>query len=145
MIEIRANLYKRIALYRRNFSEGANSIGSWSQIIRIIVYLGILATGILISFTSSGTTLLVAGSTLGNDTKFQLFVKLAIVVIYEHAVLLIAYLIDISIPDVPAAVRVGRAAEQYIERLKQEREAAELEERKEEDQLAKSYDQLFFE
>jgi Calcium-activated chloride channel len=138
LVELRANLYKRAVFYKRNFAQGANSIGSWSDITSLIVYTGIITNGLMIAFTNNGPTIILEtyypGAVEGYKDQ-QLFYKLVIVLVYEHFIFVLSYIIEISIPDVPAAVRTGRIAEQFIRAEREITEVAVGEEEKEFDEL----------
>jgi hypothetical protein len=130
-----------LVFYKRNFAQGANSIGSWSDITSLIVYAGIITNGFMIAFTNHGPKIILETYYPGAVEEYEnqlLFYKLVIVLVYEHFIFVLSYIIEISIPDVPAAVRTGRIAEQFI---RAEREMTEVAVEDE----AKEFDELFYE
>ncbi len=118
-IETRSNLYKRLVLYKKPFSEGARGIGHWERVMTVLVHLGFFTTSFLIAFTTEGFGYYL---NLGDESKLsenlRLFVKLVVVVIFEHILFLISYAVDYVISDVPHIVQVARLSEDYIDRIR---------------------------
>ncbi|KAJ3331507.1 hypothetical protein HDU91_003322 [Kappamyces sp. JEL0680] len=147
ILEQRSNLYKRLVLYEKPFAEGAKNIGDWETIMNVLVKLGIFTTSVLIAFTGDGSTDWLITVKPESDRYLYLLLKLCVVVVFEHVLYVIAYLVDAFIPDVPSQVLVGRMAEDYIDRIRLdedgERDQIDVENADQLD-LVSRFDTLFF-
>ena len=95
----------------------------------------------MIAFTNNGPQIILETYYPGAVEEYNkqlLFYKLVIVLVYEHFIFVLSYVIEVSIPDVPAAVRTGRIAEQFI---RAEREIIDVPVEDED----KEFDELFYE
>lgn len=115
VFEKRLDLIKFVDFYRRNFVEGANSIGVWETIISSVVYLGIFTNGVVITFLSNGLEQVIYALDSDVSSRYKMLVyKLFFLILYEHLLYIISSVLDYFISDAPQAVRDGREAEHYI-------------------------------
>lgn len=106
VVEIRTDAFKLLDAYTRPEYKGAESIGAWFPILEI---LGIVAVGtncMLIGFQFS------ALSDLLDYNTFQTF---AAVVILEHVVLVLKWLISTLVPDYPGWIVKAKAKQQFVQ------------------------------
>ncbi|KAJ3310393.1 Anoctamin-7 [Boothiomyces sp. JEL0838] len=133
VFEKRLDLIKFVDFYRRNFVEGANSIGIWETIISSVVYLGIFTNGVVITFLSNGLEQVIYALDSDVSSRYKMLVyKLFFLILYEHLLYIISSVLDYFISDAPQAVRDGREAEHYIRDMWRAEEIKEEEEEFEE-------------
>ncbi|KAJ3274039.1 Anoctamin-6 [Terramyces sp. JEL0728] len=133
IFEKRLDIIKFVDFYRRNFVEGANSIGIWEAIISSVVYLGIFTNGVVITFLSDGLEQLITEIDPDVSSRYKMLVyKLFFLIVYEHLLYMISSVLDYYISDAPQAVRDGREAEQYIRNMWRAEEIKDEEEEFEE-------------
>ena len=116
LVEIKLDLFKFLMLYRRPFAQGAKSIGSWENIVAILVHLGTFTNAIVISFLSSSLNYVF--NSWKTDQISALALRIGFVLLFEHLLILFSLLIEYTISDVPSKVKIGREAERYIEKIR---------------------------
>eukprot|EP00003_Mantamonas_plastica_P027589 TRINITY_DN5967_c0_g1_i2.p1 TRINITY_DN5967_c0_g1~~TRINITY_DN5967_c0_g1_i2.p1 ORF type:complete len:200 (-),score=81.22 TRINITY_DN5967_c0_g1_i2:60-659(-) len=101
IVEIRSDANKILTLVRRPPSLRASDIGTWKSIFEVIGTAAVITNALIISFTSK--TLGVNG-----DWKFWAFI------IFEHAVFLLKYAIQVWVPDISQTVLDDIAREEWV-------------------------------
>ena len=105
-------------LFNRPFVVRSNGIGSWQTISTTLVFLGIIVNGISLPFISDGFYFAIHFFyNRGNLSKenYRLH-QLIFVIVYEHLLIFCYVVVELCIPDVPESVRIGRLAEQFIDK-----------------------------
>merc|ERR1719424_511008 len=96
-IEIRVDAWKIGTQSRRPMPEGAEDIGTWQDVMNIMTVLSIVMNGGIIFFASDYLEMLYGQS-------IELKWKVMIFTVTEHVALIIKYIIEIAINDVPMEV-----------------------------------------
>lgn len=96
-IEIRVDAWKIGTQSRRPMPEGAEDIGTWQDVMNIMTVLSIIMNGGIIFFASDYLEVLYGQS-------IELKWKVMIFTVTEHVALIIKYIIEIAINDVPMEV-----------------------------------------
>lgn len=110
LIEVRSDAVKMVYASRRCPAEHARDIGAWARCLRVLAVLGIFCNLAFIAFTSDFFDQLA--------TTYPAFAhswaQIVFVVAVEHVLLLLKFLVDYLIADVPPRVRVRLARQEYI-------------------------------
>lgn len=112
MIEIRGDAYKLLKDHRRAIPFMAQNIGSWHTVLEFISMFAVITNACLIAFNSEYFEWRWLRNYSDNTSK--LVVRLAFIILYEHAVFLFKYLFAFVIPDVPLSVQESIQREKYI-------------------------------
>lgn len=91
-------------LYRRPVAYIAQDIGVWYYILELLNVCGVITNALLIAFTSTWRI----------ENLSTLSSKLAFILIFEHAVFSLKYLISALIPDMPGSVKLALRQEKYL-------------------------------
>jgi len=102
---MRLDAYKLCKGRRRPLAEKTGGIGIWEHLLHIVAVISVLTNCWLVGFTTS--TFYNVGETVGQIGLF------AIVVGWEHVMLLIKYVMQNSISPLPKAVRDAMKLEQH--------------------------------
>ena len=105
LMNMRLDAYKLCKCRRRPLAEKTGGIGVWEHLLHIVAVISILTNCWLIGFTSSQFTRI--GEQVGMIGLF------AIVVAWEHIMLLIKYVMQTTISPLPKSVRDAMKREQY--------------------------------
>jgi ribosomal protein L19 len=118
MIEGRTDAYKFVKLYAKPNWVGSNGIGIWYNILYTIGILAIVNNCLLVGFSYTPIRD-VLQDRLEDSTPYQVnYYVLWTVVLLEHLVLLISFVISSLIPDVSSDVKVKVAKSYYLKELK---------------------------
>jgi len=102
---MRLDAYKLCKGRRRPLAEKTGGIGIWEHLLHIVAVISVLTNCWLVGFTTS--TFLAIGENIGQIGLF------AVVVGWEHVMLLIKYVMQTSISPLPRCVRDAMKKEQY--------------------------------
>eukprot|EP00842_Homolaphlyctis_polyrhiza_P001662 jgi/Hompol1/2497/HPOL_005618-RA len=136
LLEMRVDCWKHLAFYQRAFAYRDSSVGRWTEIMGMIVSVGVVTNALIVAFTSSSfrrlfdSSLTKWPSIREDPVKYnlaRLITQLAFVVIFEHAAFVLAKLVDFVVPDIPQSVQLGLEAEEYIERTEAQLREQQLE------------------
>jgi len=105
IIEMRTDLFKWLTSYNKPFYRGADDIGGWYAILQVLGVAAIITNCLLLVFSFP---------TLHSVTK-SLYDVLWTVVILEHLIFLIKFLVSFVVPDIPANIRSVLAKQYYIQ------------------------------
>jgi len=105
VVEIRTDTYKWLTSFNKPFYRGATDIGGWYTVLEVLSYIAVVTNVLLIGF--SFPTL--------HDLLQDSYPVLWTVVILEHIILLMKFLISSLVPDVPEEIRTVIAKQQYIQ------------------------------
>jgi len=104
-VEMRSDTWKWMTSYNKPVPRGAVDIGGWYTILEVIGILSVVTNCLLIAYSF--------------PTLFFLFsspyFSLIFVVILEHIIFLVKYLIALLVPDVPANIRKILAKQYYVQ------------------------------
>ncbi|KAI9207422.1 calcium-activated chloride channel-domain-containing protein [Polychytrium aggregatum] len=117
IVEIRIDSYRLLVEHRRPFSLRAQNIGLWEDILTAVSYVGVFTNGVIIAFSSDYFDEYIANAISPTNPTA---VKLAFVLLFEHIVLILKYIIVIAIPDVPERAREAMERELYLDRVDNE-------------------------
>jgi Calcium-activated chloride channel len=106
LISMRLDAYKLCRGRRRPISEKTGGIGVWEHVLHIVAVISVLTNCWLMGFLSSQFYWIKE-----EITEIGLF---AVVVVWEHIMLLIKYIMSNSISPLPKTVRDAMKREQYI-------------------------------
>ncbi|XP_078078838.1 anoctamin-7-like [Mustelus asterias] len=93
--DIHVDAKRLLRMYKRPIAHLAQDIGHWFTILDLINNVAVVTNGCLIAFTAD----------YGRDKPFQ--EKLIILIVFEHFVFLVKYLLSTFIPDVPRRIQVA--------------------------------------
>ncbi|OAF70406.1 Anoctamin-like protein [Intoshia linei] len=102
-IDIKVDAKRMLWMFQKPVSNIAQDIGMWQVILQFLNIIGVISNGFLIAYTSDWGYI-----NLKTHTH-----KLAFVLIFEHVIFGIKFLIDVFIPDVPKHVRLALRKEKY--------------------------------
>jgi Calcium-activated chloride channel len=106
LISMRLDAYKLCRGRRRPISEKTGGIGVWEHVLHIVAVISVLTNCWLMGFLSSQFYWIKE-----EITEIGLF---AVVVVWEHIMLLIKYIMSNSISPLPKTVRDAMKREQYV-------------------------------
>jgi len=106
MIEIRSDGIKFLTGYNRPHYRGAQDIGTWYFILEVTGIIAVITNCLLIGFSYST----ISGLFEDRDP----FKTLGVIVILEHFLLLLKFLVSVMIPDMPGKVRKDVAKQEWI-------------------------------
>jgi len=109
MVEIRTDAFKLLTIHSRPEYKGAVNIGSWYLILEVIGVFAVITNCLLIGFAFQAINYPL------NENVFQTF---AIIVIIEHVILFLKFIISILIPDAPGWIKAELAKQQYFRQLR---------------------------
>jgi len=105
LISMRLDAYKLCKGRRRPLAEKTGGIGVWEHVLHIVAVISVLTNCWLMGFTSSQFTWI--GQKIGDLGLFALIVG------WEHIMLLIKYVMSSSMSPLPKSVRDAMKQEQY--------------------------------
>jgi hypothetical protein len=105
LLSMRLDAYKLCKGRRRPLSEQTGGIGIWEHLLHIVAVISVLTNCWLMGFTTSQFRGI--GDAIGEIGLF------AIVVGWEHIMLLIKYIMDTTVSPLPKSVRDDMKREQY--------------------------------
>jgi hypothetical protein len=105
VIEIRTDAFKLLSAYTRPEYQGAQTIGTWFQILELLGVLSVITNCLLIGFTFQPIYELL---------QFNSFETLAVIVIVEHTILFLKYIIAVAVPDYPGWIVKEQAKDLFI-------------------------------
>lgn len=105
LVSMRLDAYKLCRGRRRPLAQKTGGIGVWEHVLHIVTVIAVLTNCWLIGFTNAQFSWI--GKHIGNMGLF------ALVVGWEHIMLLIKYMMQASISKLPKAVRDDMKREQY--------------------------------
>ena len=117
--ELRTDAYKMVCNTRRPAYMGAEDIGAWQTVLRMLAALGVLTNLGLAGITDTTLKRILPFHFLGlieiNESNKVLFL-----VVLEHLLLLTQYCVLTIIPDVPEDIAIESARQQKIAKLPDE-------------------------
>ncbi|RUP47049.1 hypothetical protein BC936DRAFT_146189 [Jimgerdemannia flammicorona] len=115
VIEVRSDAYKLLTAYQRPVAYQAQDIGMWEKILNILSIISVLTNGAIIAFQSAYMERVLINR-FGQENL--LASRLGFLIVFEHAVLLLKFLLAYLIPDMPTFVKVAIERESYTARKK---------------------------
>ena len=125
LISMRLDAYKLCRCRRRPIAEKTGGIGVWEHVLHIVAVISVLTNCWLMGFTSSQFYWIKE-----QISEVGLF---AVIVVWEHIMLLIKYVMTTSISSLPKTVRDAMKREQY--ELNKQRNTLMQERRQQQQQL----------
>lgn len=116
IIQWRIDANNLLMRYKRPFASQAANIGVWDDWVETLAYIGIMMNALILSFTSEYLFNSIASFSEKTDNE-QWLIRLSFVVIFEHAVLLVYFLIHKLIPSKPARAIISLKRQAYIEKF----------------------------
>jgi hypothetical protein len=104
-IEMRSDTWKWLTSYNKPVPRGADDIGGWYTIMEVLAVFSVITNCLLIAYSFP---------TLHSFFTDPYYI-IVFVVILEHIIFLIKYLIAMFVPDVPADIRKILAKEYYVQ------------------------------
>uniref|UniRef100_UPI00398EAC39 anoctamin-7-like n=1 Tax=Pristiophorus japonicus TaxID=55135 RepID=UPI00398EAC39 len=112
LFDVRVDAKRLLQMYKRPVAHMAQDIGHWFTILDLINTVAVVTNGCLIAFTAE----------FGREKLF--YEKLAILIVFEHIVFVVKYLLSTLIPDVPQHIQLAIKREKYEAQKKMELSAA---------------------
>jgi len=107
MIEIRTDAFKLLSSTVRPDYKGAEGIGNWYGVLEILGIISVITNCLLIGFSFDTIS---REFPKDDSRKFYVF---GVVIIMEHGILFIKYLISILVPDVPGDIVKEEAFQEF--------------------------------
>ncbi|XP_064610213.1 anoctamin-4-like isoform X2 [Liolophura sinensis] len=101
LIDIRVDARRILWWYRRPVAFIAQDLGMWYSILNFLNIFGVVSNSFLIAFTSSW------------GSQFSSYHKLWVVILFEHIVFVVKFLLAYIIPDIPSDVKLAIRREKY--------------------------------
>jgi len=101
LIEIRTDAVRLCALYQRPAPLMAEDIGTWFGVLQAMGVISVMTNSVIIAFTS----------TILNGE--ELYVRFITLMVAEHMILFIKFIVAEMIPDIPEDVMLHRMRENY--------------------------------
>ncbi|XP_067890513.1 anoctamin-7-like [Heterodontus francisci] len=108
LFDIRVDANRLLWMYKRPIAHMAQDIGHWFTILDLINNIAVVTNGCLIAFTAE----------FGREKLFH--EKLVILIVFEHIVFVVKFLLSTLIPDVPQHIRLAIKREKYEAQKKME-------------------------
>ncbi|XP_023221266.1 anoctamin-7-like isoform X1 [Centruroides sculpturatus] len=102
VVDLRIDAKRLLWWNRRPIPYRDNDIGIWFYIIHFVNILGTISNACLIAFTSKF------------GRKYSLTQQLIVILIFEHFVFAVKFLLDIAIPDTPESVKLDRKRDRFV-------------------------------
>eukprot|EP01111_Echinosteliopsis_oligospora_P009071 TRINITY_DN2593_c0_g1_i1.p1 TRINITY_DN2593_c0_g1~~TRINITY_DN2593_c0_g1_i1.p1 ORF type:complete len:778 (-),score=195.83 TRINITY_DN2593_c0_g1_i1:55-2388(-) len=109
LIEMRTDTFKFLTSYNKPFYRGASDIGGWYTILTFMSVVAVITNALLLMYTFP--PLWHVFEHLENGPYYML----CTVVLLEHAILLIKYVVSVTVPDVPDQIAHKLAKQAYIQ------------------------------
>lgn len=106
VVEMRTDTFKWLTSYNKPFYRGADDIGGWYTILQVLGVISVITNCLLLIFSFP---------TLRNLFALNLYHVLWTVVILEHLIFLVKYVVSTVVPDVPKKIRKVLAKQYYIQ------------------------------
>lgn len=100
--QIRTDSFKILHFFRRPFPSGAQDIGTWQDIMDLVIVAAVITNAALIVFTMKMATM------YSISTQYWLFIG------FQWVVFSIQYCIRILIPDTPMEIEIQQNRNNYI-------------------------------
>ncbi|KAJ3407276.1 Anoctamin-7 [Chytridiales sp. JEL 0842] len=113
-LEIRFGAYRLVVQSKRPFTTRSQGIGAWFRIMSHVSRISILVNALIVAFASTYFNRVYLGFV---PKEYKLGAQLAFVLIFEHVVMFVVYVIDRVVPDMPTNVRRAIQREAYLARL----------------------------
>ncbi|XP_067842783.1 anoctamin-7-like [Heptranchias perlo] len=108
LFDIHVDAKRLLWMYKRPIAHMAQDIGHWFTILDLINGVAVVTNGCLIAFTAE----------FGREKPF--YEKLAILIVFEHIVFVVKFLLSTLIPDVPQLIHLAIRREKYEAQKKME-------------------------
>lgn len=124
MLRLRIDGYKLCRLYRRPLYKGAEDIGSWMHVLRLLSVLSVLTNALIVVYSNDSLARLGVYKVFGDTDADHKLARLAVCLTCEHVVLLLRCLISEAVPSLTDHVLLERkrrsweAAQEEAARLK---------------------------
>ena len=105
VIELKTDGYKYLKNMQRPFYRGAEDMGVWFWVLEILGVMAVITNSLLIGFSSR------------LFDHYSLVTILVFVILFEHAIMIIKFIISFAIPDVPRVIRSMIAKQNYLHDL----------------------------
>jgi len=105
LIELRSDAFKFVALVNKPFYQGAAGIGGWETVLEVMGVVAVITNCLLIGYTFNSVYLLFG----------EIYSTLVVIVLLEHILLFIKFVIAVAIPDIPHYVQKLIARQTYIQ------------------------------
>jgi len=109
VIEARADALKFLTAYNKPVYHGSDGIGGWQLVMEVMGVISVITNCLLIGYSYNGIH-----SLFGSSVEASYYTLVTIVVI-EHLLLFLKFVIAVAIPDVPPSVRKLIARQTYIQ------------------------------
>jgi len=105
VVEMRTDMFKWLTSYNKPFYRGADDIGGWYAILQVLGVAAVITNCLLLLFSFP---------TLHSVTD-NLLQVLWTVVILEHIIFFIKFMVMLIVPDTPSKIRAVLAKQYYIQ------------------------------
>jgi len=117
LVEIRTDALKLLTAHSRPQYKGTQNIGNWYEILEIIGIISVITNCLLLGFSLNSVANAFGGVPLLPSARriSQVpFLVLVVIVLLEHALLLLKFALAYIIPDVPGWISKELAKEEWI-------------------------------
>jgi hypothetical protein len=118
MISSKFDMIRLLKIYQRPFATlFCKGLSTWESILKLVVYVGIVANSIIIAFLSFWLESSVFPLFSTKQDQF-LMLRLGFILAFQNAMLLINFLINALISDIPQDVQKAINSQEYIEAMR---------------------------
>ncbi|KAJ3105996.1 hypothetical protein HDU97_007180 [Phlyctochytrium planicorne] len=119
LLEVRFGAYRLLVQCQRPFPMRVKGVGAWFGVAGLLARIAILVNALVIAFSSQHFNRNYIGWV---DEPYRLGAKLIFVIVFEHLVFMLVYIIDKLVPDVPGHILAVIDRQKYVNRLENEEE-----------------------
>jgi len=105
LIELRSDAFKFVTATNKPFYQGADGIGGWQYVLEVMGVIAVITNCLLIGYSYNSVYLIFG----------QVYPTLVVIVVLEHILLFLKFVIAVAIPDIPHYVRKLVARQKYIQ------------------------------
>jgi uncharacterized membrane protein YhaH (DUF805 family) len=106
IFDLRLDAKRLVWHTRRPVAEIAHNIGIWQQLLVFINFVAVVSNGFLIAYTSD------FGKKVSEEYGEE--GRLWLIIVFEHVVFIIMFIVSFCIPDVPRAVKKAKQREKIV-------------------------------
>jgi hypothetical protein len=118
VVEIRTDALKLVSAHSRPKYRGAQNIGTWFAILELLGVFAVITNCLLIGFSLSSIADLFGTRDAAGRYDFAVaFRTFAAIVVMEHILFAIKYLVSYAIPDVPGWIKKEVAKREWIKEM----------------------------
>ncbi|KAG0351794.1 hypothetical protein BGZ54_003099, partial [Gamsiella multidivaricata] len=127
--DIRMEAFRLLTQYRRPIALRAHDIGMWEKIVEFVSFVSVITNAAIISFSSLWIKQNVFLKVLHAYGDGELLAaQLGFILVFEHVVFLVKFILRVAIPVVPLTVKLAVQRSKYMTRIANDGMESEIDE-----------------